>query len=280
MADPPLEQPIDSLTLAEGVWLEDDWFALRQIDEGTLAIGEPAYQQCNWSYLISDAGDSLLWDTGSGRRPIAPLVARHGQDRVHAFPSHMHYDHLGGITGFGPVILADLPVLRAVEQDGQVTPSDDMFLGAYENLPTPTFPVGRWVKPGAHLMIGKRYLEVLHTPGHSPDSVSLWEESRQRLYAADLIYPGPLYAQVPGASLTAYAETLTRLLSLLPETVDILCAHGDAEQSAYDMPKLGYGDLADTLATVQALLTEPPHDGERQVNARMTLLYSKASYTA
>lgn len=274
-----LEVPIETVPLASGVALEDAWFALRWLDEGTLAIGEPAYHQCNWSCLITDGDESLLWDTGSGRRAIAPLVERHGGRRVHAFPSHMHFDHLGGINEFGPVVLADLPCLRALEVKGHVTPPEEMFLGAFENLAAPRFPVGRWVTPGEKLSVGARQLEVLHTPGHSPDSVSLWEAELTRLYAADLLYQGDLYAQVPGASLPDYANTLRALLTWLPENVEIFGAHGQEGAQGHDAPVLEYGDIEDALREIEALLSGEPHDGERVINARLTLLYSNASFS-
>ncbi len=274
-----LEHAIEDVTLADWLVLEDDWFATGLLDPGTRAIGEPAYHQCNWSYLISDAGESLLFDTGSGRRPIAPFVARHAGAPVTAFPSHMHYDHLGGINDFGPVMMADLPMLRAVVRDGRITPTEEMFLGSYEGVLAPTFPVGRWIAPGEVINIGARRLELVHTPGHSPDSVSLWEPDRARFYAADFVYPGELYAQVPGASLPDYAQALHTLLKQLSKDVQIVCAHGQEERGVYDIPVLGYGDLEDVLTTVQALLAGPPQTGECRVNDRMQLLYSAESFS-
>lgn len=276
-----LECLISDVQLADGVWLEDDWYALKALDEGSLAIGEPAYHQCNWSYLISDGGESLLWDTGSGRRDIAPLVARHGAAELRAFPSHMHFDHLGGIECFGAVTLADLAVLRAVEQDdGTVIPTEEMYLGACEGLNAPRFAVSRWCKPGEVVTVGRRRMEVLHTPGHSPDSVSLWEGDRARLYAADFIYPGEVYAQTPGASLRDYLRVLDQLLILLPVQVEILCAHGVAQGGISDVPRLGYDDLENLRRAISTVLGTPPHDGELQVNDRMALLYSEASFNS
>lgn len=275
-----LEQPIATVTLGEGVSLHDDWFAVKRLDEGTHAIGEPAYHQCNWSYLLSDGGEALLWDTGSGRRPLPPLIARIGEGAVTAFPSHLHYDHLGNINGFGPVILPDLPILRRQEKDGCITPPEEMFLGAYEDLPAPTFTVGRWAEVDDTLKVGRRRLTVLHTPGHSPDSVSLWEPERSRLYAADFVYPGQLYAQVPGASLNDYVLSLRTLLGRLPKDVEIVCAHGQMEGGVHDVPQLCYGDLEDLLRIVEDLLQRDPDAGEAPVNNRMTMLYSKKSYMA
>lgn len=275
-----IEIPVEDVTLADGLVWEDNWFAVRQLDDATVAIGEPAYHQRNWSYLISDGDESLLFDTGSGRRPIAPLVARHSKGAVTAFPSHMHFDHLGGIRQFGPVMVADLPMLRAVESGGMVTPGDEMFLGHFEDLPVPTFEVGRWVRPGEVINVGSRRVEVVHTPGHSPDSVSLWEPERARLYAADFVYRGALYAQTPGASLTQYIAVCQQLIEKLPENVEVVCAHGRPENGVDDVPVLGYSDLERLLTVLENLVIQPPHEGEVTVNERMFLMYSKDSFTA
>ncbi|QGX96933.1 MBL fold metallo-hydrolase [Roseovarius faecimaris] len=274
-----LEVPIEAVTLAPGVALAQNWFALRALDDASLAIGEPAYHQCNWSYLLSDCEESLLWDTGSGRRSIAPVVARYGQPRVTAFPSHMHFDHLGGIGDFETVMLADLPILRALEADGVVSPPERMFLGAYEGLTAPRFSVTRWIGPGETLEVGARRFSIVHTPGHSPDSVSLWEAERGRLYAADLLYCGELYAQTPGASLQAYAATLRDLLAWLPKDVEILGAHGQQGPDGHDAPRLSYGDAQDALSVIEAIIAAGPHDGERRINSRMTVSYAAPSFS-
>lgn len=275
-----LEVAIETITLADDVLLEDGWFGVKALDDTTIAIGEPAYHQRNWSYLISDGDESLLFDTGSGRRSMAPLVARHGRVRVEAFPSHMHFDHLGNIHAFGPVTVADLPILRAIETNGTLTPTDEMFLGASEAVPVPTFEVGGWVAPGESVRVGMRSLQVLHTPGHSPDSVSLWEAERNRLYAADFIYCGALYAQTPGASLRDYLRICEQLLNDLPEQVQIVCAHGQPENGVDDAPILGYGDLHALRNVVAMLLQDEPRTGEVPVNERMDLLFSAESFTA
>ncbi len=275
-----IEVAISSIKLAQGIALEDDWFGVKALDDATIAIGEPAYHQRNWSYLISDGDDSLLFDTGSGRRSLAALVARHGRAHVRAFPSHMHFDHLGNIHAFGPVMVADLPMLRAVETNGTLTPTDDMFLGASEGVPVPIFEVGSWIAPGEVVSVGARSLQVVHTPGHSPDSVSLWEAERNRFYAADFIYCGALYAQTPGASLPDYLRICEQLLHDLPDQVQIVCAHGQPENGVDDVPILGYGDLHALRNVLAMLLRDEPRTGELPVNERMNLMFSADSFTA
>jgi len=120
----------------------------------------------------------------------------------------------------------------------------------------------------------------LYTPGHSPDSVSLWEPDRNRLYAADFIYRGALYAQTPGASLRDYLRICEKLLNDLPQQVQIVCAHGQPENGMDDAPMLGYGDLEALRDVVAQLLKAEPHTGEVAVNQRMYLLFSEESFAA
>ncbi|MEO1161771.1 MAG: MBL fold metallo-hydrolase, partial [Pseudomonadota bacterium] len=169
---------------------------------------------------------------------------------------------------------------RAVETNGTLTPTDEMFLGASEAVPVPTFEVGRWVAPGEIVRVGDRSLHVLHTPGHSPDSVSLWEAERSRLYAADFIYCGALYAQTPGASLRDYLRICEQLLDEMPEHVQIVCAHGQPENGVDDAPILGYGDLHALRNVLAMLLQDEPRTGEVPVNEHMDLLFSAESFTA
>jgi len=235
-----------TLKLADGIRLEGDWYAVQRLDAWTFAIGEPLYHQQNWSYLLLGTERALLFDTGSFCRDISPVIARLAPDALTILPSHMHYDHLGNITRFGRIAVADLPLLRQCVSDGILTPTEDLFLGNSENNIAPGFRVDQWLPIGCEIDLGGRILSVLHTPGHSADSISLWCEQENRLFAADFIYPGDLYAQVPGASLADYLRTSESLVEIVHQGVEIYCAHGDvAADQAHSAPRLGLEDLAD-----------------------------------
>ncbi len=275
------EIDIAAVRLAPGNTLEDNWYAIKPLDEDTVAIGEPAYHQRNWTYLINGERDkqSLLFDTGSGRRPIAPLIARHATAPVTALPSHMHFDHLGGVCAFDRILVADLSILRAQSKGGRLTPSRCMHIGYLEHVEPPSFTVSEWISPNSILEMGNRRLKVLHTPGHSPDSVALWEEDRNRLYAGDFVYCGALYAQTPGASLPAYLETTEFLLDLLPVDADIVCAHGRPIKGVQDVPRLTPRDLLDLRAALKSILKRPaPYAGEVTVNQQVSIRFSESSF--
>jgi glyoxylase-like metal-dependent hydrolase (beta-lactamase superfamily II) len=62
-------------------------------------------------------------------------------------------------------------------------------------------------------------LQVLHTPGHSPGGISLWEAQTQTLFSGDILYDGPLIEDAYHSDLHAYAQSLRRLRELPVRTV-------------------------------------------------------------
>ena len=263
--------------------LGDDWYHVEQLDEQTFAIGEPRYHQQNWSYLLIGGDRSLLFDTGSYFGDITAVVERRRHGALTALPSHMHYDHLGNVTRFSHVALADLAILRACASGGRMTPESQLFLGKSEDRTPPTFDVAEWLAIDEWIDLGGRRLQLRHTPGHSPDSASLWEPDRNRLFAADFLYCGALYAQTPGASLADYLATSRGLRSLINDDTAIFGAHGDARPGDPPIPpRLTGSDLGALISCLEMLRRQPPvlEPGQTQaidVSPRMHLIIGSES---
>jgi len=169
----------------------------------------------------------------------------------------MHFDHLGNIARFDAVAVADLAILRDCVHDGVLTPTEELFLGGYENNEAPSFRVDHWLAPGEEIDLGGRRAKVLHTPGHSPDSISLHLADENRLFAADFIYPGNLYGQVPGASLPDYLDVASVLSSVVDGSTTIFCAHGNKhEYEEHTAPILTATDMEDLLDGLIAIKSE------------------------
>ena len=64
--------------------------------------------------------------------------------------------------------------------------------------------------------LGGRSLQVVHTPGHSMDSITLVDAANKVIYTGDFFYPGPNYAyQRSSASLLAYYESAVKLWNII-----------------------------------------------------------------
>lgn len=232
--------------LAPGAEWFDDWYALERIDPGTVAIGEPRYWQQNYSYLLLGEERAVLFDTGPGIRDIRPIVEALTDLPVVVIASHYHYDHVGGHENFPVVALADLPELRRlVTETGEFTPSPELHLGDLEDLQPPTHRVAEWWPPGKRIDLGARELLVLHTPGHTRDSISLYDAARRQLFCGDYLYPDQLYAFVPGSHMGDYLQTAQQLLSILDADTLLYPAHSVPSEAGYGLARLDVSDVAD-----------------------------------
>lgn len=259
----------------------DDWYAIEEIAPGFFGIGEPKYQWLNWNYLIIGRERALLFDTGPGVRDIMPVVASLTDRPVTALLSHLHFDHSGNFHCFADKALADLPILRACERDGLFHVPEDMFLGSSANMGWVPQEIRQWWPVGQRIDLGGTELEIIATPGHSPDSISLLDPERSFLLAADFLYFGDLYGQTPGASLPDYLKTAEDLRDRLAPGTQILAAHG--EEGTDHAPRLALSDLADLTKALKAIRDKamPPasqNPDRYEVNGRFALLAGPDSY--
>ena len=244
-APPPLKAAPDEG--AQSTWF-DDYFTVELLAPGIYAIGEPRYHQANYNYLVTGAERAVLFDAGPGVRDIRPVVDSLTRLPVTFVPSHFHYDHIGADLTFERIAVVNLPYLRARAPDNQLTLTSREHLGGAEGFAAPTWHVSEWLDVGAAIDLGDRSLEVLYTPGHTGDSISLWDAENAVLLSGDYLYPGYLYGFLPNSSMGDYLWSAERLLTLLPQHVAIYGAHrlkppGAPRLSRDDVQALGDGLL-------------------------------------
>jgi hydroxyacylglutathione hydrolase len=231
--------------------MADDYFAVEDLEAGTFAIGEPRYYQQNYSYLIVGSTRAVLFDSGSGTRDISKVVRSLTKLPVTVVVSHLHFDHLGGITPFEHVAMIDLPQTRA-DLSGPVFKAKRYeYMGLVDGRAAPSMRITEWLAPGSAMDLGGRSLRVLSTPGHTPTSAALFDAQAKRLFIGDFIYPTTLYAFLPGASLSAYQATTKVLLRDLPADTVLWTAHCCRKNEGVSAPWLSMKDVQD----LDAILT-------------------------
>jgi len=203
--------------------LVGDWFGKTIVDTRTTMLTEPFvhdFVRANIWHLKGRDAD-LLVDTGMGICPLAPQI-----ETPIVVATHIHLDHVGSLHEFplraGPTMSA----LRFDSMDEAVTYAY-MFHnldGAVSKLPAPGWkatdykippaPLTRTLDEGDVVDLGDRQFRVLHLPGHSPDSIALFDEADGLLFAGDAIYDGMLIDDLPDSDRAAYCRTMQRLLDL------------------------------------------------------------------
>lgn len=250
LADPP--GLLDVEALDDGVAWWDDYYTLEWLDEQTLAIGEPRFAQRNFAYLILGDARAILFDTGPGvRNALHRLVAEMTELPVVAAPSHLHYDHIGNLAHFDEIALMDVVGVRRQLTNGVLVPEPGQFLGYLEGYEAPHLRPTEWWAPGDVVDLGGRRLQILHTPGHTPESISLFDEEAGMLFAGDFLYPGPLFAFLPGSSLADYRTGVTETLGAVRPGVRSLGGHGDLDDTRAQI--LGRRDLLDLESVLEEI---------------------------
>ena len=249
---PPLAAARDE---GPGVEWFDDYYTVEAIDERTFAIGEPRYAQRNYNYLIAGRDRAILFDAGAGHRAIGPVVASLTDKPILFVPSHFHYDHLGDTLGeglpFKEIAVVDLPELRERASGGTLTLTWQEHLGGAEGFDVPTFEVAQWLAPGSTIDLGDRLLEVIYTPGHTRDSISLIDHEAEYIFAGDFLYPGDLFAFLPTSGAGDYALGAASLLAHSDHHDRIFGAHRADERGIPELDLEDVRSLAKTLESIR-----------------------------
>jgi glyoxylase-like metal-dependent hydrolase (beta-lactamase superfamily II) len=204
----------------------DHWYETVPMEDGITLVHEPAikpFYRCNMWHIRGRDRD-LLVDTGLGAVPLRAHVPLLTGRPLLCVASHTHFDHIGSHHEFAErcvhcaeaAILAD-PRNELTMADRYAT--DEMFdamppgwdASAYQIPPAPTDDL---LQDGDVLDLGDRAFEVIHTPGHSPGGIALWEVRTGTLISGDIIYDGPLIDDTYHAQPDDYVASLERLLRL------------------------------------------------------------------
>jgi glyoxylase-like metal-dependent hydrolase (beta-lactamase superfamily II) len=261
------ELPRPQYAKLERVSAADPWFEVYRIRPGVFAIYEPHQGEEVISYLITGTTRALLFDTGMGISNLQKTAAELTALPISVLNSHTHNDHVGDNWRFTDVYAMDTAFTRENAKgstaDAQAELASDQLCGPLpagfdpKSYSTKPFHVAHWLHDGDKIDLGGRVLEVISTPGHTPDSIALLDAGNGLLFTGDTYYPGPIFLYRPETDLDAYVVSLRKLVAL-PHLQLLLPAH--------NVPVADPADLSRVLAAIQQVrsgkLKPAPHDGK------------------
>ena len=224
--------------------MDKKWFTVKNLFPDIWGIAEFNHFEKVVSYLFVGDKKALLFDTGMGIGGIEKEVARITKLPITVINSHCHFDHIGGNYVFSNILLFDssfsFEKSRSGYDNSQIKAYTNMdgFIGNkpskfyINNYSVKPFKINRLIGDGEIVDIYPFRFVVIHTPGHSPDAICLYEVNRKILLTGDTFYNGPIYLHLRESDAIQYKKSITRLKNLQNAQM-ILPGHNDLSCSPY-----------------------------------------------
>jgi glyoxylase-like metal-dependent hydrolase (beta-lactamase superfamily II) len=180
---------------------------------------------CNCSIIgDEESREAVVIDPGDEVRAILDVVSRHGLRVSAIVVTHAHIDHIGGAqrlkTATGaPLYMhaADLELYRQLDLQAA-------WLGmeAPERAEIDVVP-----REGDRLLAGTSVFEILHTPGHTQGSISLWMPAEKKLLAGDTLFQDGIgRTDLPGGDGRQILRSIREKYFPLPDETVVIPGHG------------------------------------------------------
>ena len=215
-----------------------DWFEVYKVKDGIYAIYEPFQYEEALSTLILGEEKAILIDTGCGIGNIRKAVEEITDLPVMVVNSHAHNDHIAQNHLFDEVAMLDHPWSHEAQKglpnsemahliaDGMLWKELPEGFDA-ENYVVPGFKVTHWFKEGDILDLGNRTLEVIHTPGHTPDCVCFLDREDRLLFTGDMFYTGGIYTYLNGGDIPTFIDSYLKMLEYYDEFDYLMPSHNE-----------------------------------------------------
>jgi hydroxyacylglutathione hydrolase len=184
--------------------------------------------QCN-CYILGDeaTGEAVVIDPGDDIEAVQQVLRKRRLNPKAIVATHAHIDHVGGIEKLaratGAAVMMhrdDLPLYQSLAMQAA-------FLGM---RPPATVDVDQFLRDGDRVLWAGRALEVLHTPGHSPGSLSLYlPGNEQRIFSGDTLFQASIgRTDLWGGSYEEILKSIEGKLMALPDQTPVFPGHGPA----------------------------------------------------
>lgn len=195
----------------------------------TFALGQLSTN----AYLVFDAEKNKGFVIDPGQNPQRLLKRIEGMDIEAIVLTHAHFDHMAGVDALRK--LKGCPVyLHDAEADWLTDPKLNGSARWPDVIdPVTTEPAEHALDDGMQLKLLGETFRVLHTPGHSPGSVTLvWGGYA---FGGDVLFKlGVGRTDLPGGSSRELYDSIHDKLFRLPGETIVLPGHGPKTTIAYE----------------------------------------------
>jgi hydroxyacylglutathione hydrolase len=201
---------------------------VKQIEVGNMAV---------FAYIVACkvTNEALVIDPAGNEEKILKEAESRGYRIKYIVNTHSHVDHILGNRKMKNLTGAEI-IIHEREAESLINQSPHM-LQMFNAEPSP--PADITVRDDDHVTIGETSLQVIHTPGHSPGSISLYHKGI--VFTGDTLFVGAVgRTDLGGGSFEVLAASIRNRLFTLPDETVVAPGHnyGDSPKSSIGREKV------------------------------------------
>ncbi len=148
--------------------------------------------------------------------------------------THCHGDHIGGVEELKNKAGGKILILR---QEYENVKNPAVTLNYYIGIPDAMFEVDSRVDENDLIHVGNVELKVLHTPGHTSGSSSLYCEEHKMVFTGDTVFRGTWgRTDLPTGSRLEIMDSIMKKILVLPDDTIIYPGHGKSTEVKEEKP--------------------------------------------
>lgn len=195
------------MKVEDGIFLLDG----AEFDSNVFCINNEILIDCGSGLFVQETLDQM-GEYGLDPKKIKTIII-----------THAHFDHCGAVNKWkkitGAKILVHAEDKEALET-GKGIYSED-FDGDYSPI-----KADKTIKEGESISTGKYEFKIIHTPGHTPGGISLWDEKNRVLVSGDTLFlEGVGRTDLDGGSEKDLKSSLQKIKKL-GDIIVLLPGHG------------------------------------------------------
>lgn len=176
-------------------------------------------------YILYKGSEALIVDPGGEADKVISFLQKDNLTPLSILLTHAHFDHIGAVEELRKYYEIDV-YLHENEKDWLGDPELNRSLFFTGEAFTGKDP-DHFLKPGP-FQIGTFHFNIIHTPGHSPGSVSFIFEDEQLIISGDVLFQhGIGRTDLPGGSFSQLEDSLRQGLYKLPDDYTVFPGHGE-----------------------------------------------------
>ncbi len=181
--------------------------------------------QCNCSIFGDESTrEAIVIDPGDDLTDIQSILDRHRLRVTAIIITHAHIDHIGGAEK----LKASTGAPVYMNEHDRFLSSNLAMQAAWLQVPEPKDPgIDVAVRDGDIVPLAQASFHILHTPGHTPGSISLWIPTEKKLVAGDTLFRDSIgRTDLPGGDFHQEIASIRDKLLVMPDESVVIPGHG------------------------------------------------------